>query len=154
LVFGPPGSKKTVGVVCSELLDEPGERSFVVVDPKAEIAGITAEWRRKVCGAENVHPINAYGLLTDVRRPDLKSHGWNPLNDIDTGNRLTFADESQSKGDALIKTSSHDNNPFFPDAARSGVTAAVMYECLDADAQKLPRSLANVRRLSPKSRRN
>jgi type IV secretion system protein VirD4 len=146
LIFGPPGSKKTVGLICTELLDEPGKRSYIVIDPKGEIAAITAKYRRKVCGADNVKIVNAYGLLVK-ERPDLKSDQWNPLNDLEPGNRLSFADDAQSRGDALIKTSSHDSNPFFPDAARSGVTAAVMYEVHEADAQTLPRSLPNVRRV-------
>jgi len=57
--------------------------------------------------------------------------------------------EAQSKGYALIKTTGDERQPFFPNAARSGVTAGVMFECMDADARKppLPRSLANVRRI-------
>ena len=34
LIFGPPGTSKTVGLVCAELLDEPGRRSYVVLDPE------------------------------------------------------------------------------------------------------------------------
>jgi hypothetical protein len=48
--------------------DEPGKRSFFVIDPKGEIAAITANYRRKVCGENNVRTINPYGLLTDKRR--------------------------------------------------------------------------------------
>lgn len=70
LVFGPPGSRKTVGLMATQLLDGPSwlamlfgrygpPRSYVVVDPKAELAAISANYRRKVCGEENVHPINA-----------------------------------------------------------------------------------------------
>ena len=65
LIFGPPGSYKTVGLICTELLDEPGKRSYVVLDPKGEIAAITSKYRRKVCGADNVKIINPYGLLVD-----------------------------------------------------------------------------------------
>ena len=75
LIFGPPGSSKTVGVVMCQLLDEPGGRSFIVIDPKGECAAVTARYRREVCGAENVKIINPYGVLLD-QRPDLKSDGW------------------------------------------------------------------------------
>ena len=61
LILGPPGSKKTVGLVATQLLDEPGKRSFIVVDPKLEIAAITANYRRKVCGGNNVKIVNPYG---------------------------------------------------------------------------------------------
>ena len=45
------------------LLDEPGERSFVVIDPKGEVAAITSRYRRRV---SDVMIINPYGLLVDV----------------------------------------------------------------------------------------
>jgi type IV secretion system protein VirD4 len=62
LIIGPPGSSKSVGVIVPMLLDEPGERSFVVIDPKLEVAAITARYRRTV---SDVHIINPYGLLVD-----------------------------------------------------------------------------------------
>jgi type IV secretion system protein VirD4 len=72
LVFGPQGSRKTVGLIATQVLDEPGERSLIVIDPKGEIAAITANYRRRVCGADNVKIINPYGLLVG-ERPDLAS---------------------------------------------------------------------------------
>src|SRR5271155_2165176 len=98
LVFGPPGSNKTVGLVATQLLDDDsGKRSYVVIDPKGEICAITSKFRRKV---SDVKIINPYGLLVDVR-PDMRSDGFNPLNDLDR-TALGFGDECQAKGDALI----------------------------------------------------
>ena len=62
LIIGPPGSSKSVGIIVPMLPDEPGERSFVVIDPKGEIAAITSRYRRRV---SDVQIINPYGLLVD-----------------------------------------------------------------------------------------
>jgi type IV secretory pathway TraG/TraD family ATPase VirD4 len=81
LVFGPPGSNKTVGFVAAQLLDDDqGGRSYIVIDPKGEVCAITAKFRREVCGDGNVKIINPYGVLVD-ERPDMTSDGWNPLGD-------------------------------------------------------------------------
>ena len=63
LVFGPPGSGKTVKLICNQLLDDDsGKRSYVVIDPKGEVCAITSKFRRKV---GDVKIINPYGLLVD-----------------------------------------------------------------------------------------
>jgi hypothetical protein len=144
VVIGPPGSNKTVGLVVPQLLDDDsGKRSYVVLDPKGEICAITSKFRRTV---SDVKIINPYGLLAD-ERADMASDGFNPLGDLDPGNALTFGDECQAKGEALIKTGSNESQPHFPDSARSGLTAVIMGEVKDALAQKppLPPSLPNVR---------
>lgn len=145
LVFGPPGSSKTVGLIATALLDDESDRSYVVIDPKGELCAICSKFRRSLPG-HTVKIINPYGLLTDVR-PDMASDGWNPIGDLDPANPMTFVDEAQAKGEALIKTGSNEHQPHFPDSARSGLTAAIMFESKDADAQTppLPRSLPNVR---------
>jgi type IV secretory pathway TraG/TraD family ATPase VirD4 len=123
LIFGPPGTSKTVGLVCTELLDEPGRRSFVVLDPKGEICAITSAYRRRV---SDVKIINPYGLLVD-ERPDMASDKWNPLGDLEP-DALGFGDECQAKGEALIKSDSNQSQRHFPDSARSGATAVIMRE--------------------------
>src|SRR5437868_432248 len=113
LILGPPGSSKAVGVICNQLLDEPGRRSFVVIDPKGEIAAITARYRREVCGKDNVKIINPYGLLVD-KRPDLKSDKWNPLGDLNPKSP-TLGDECAARADALVKEESNQTQKHFPD---------------------------------------
>jgi type IV secretion system protein VirD4 len=151
LVFGPPGTSKTVGLVATQLLDGPSwlamlfgrygpPRAYVVIDPKGEICAITSKFRRRV---SDVKIINPYGLLVD-ERPDMKSDGFNPLADLDPDAR-SFGDECQAKGDALIKTGSKESQPHFPDSARSGVTATIMWEVKEARRQNLPPSLPAVR---------
>jgi type IV secretory pathway TraG/TraD family ATPase VirD4 len=141
LIIGPPGSNKTVGLICNELLDEPGKRSYVVFCPKGEITAITCKYRRRV---SDVKIINPYGLLLD-ERPDMISDGWNPLGDLPKADSPVFGDECQAKGDALIKTGAKESQPHFPDSARQGVTGTIGYVVQEADAHNLPRSLPQVR---------
>ena len=145
LVLGPPGSSKTVGLVATHLLDEPGKRSFVVFDCKAELAAITANYRRRVCGKDNVKIINPYGLLTG-KRPDLKSDQWNPLNALDPG-APGYGDECGALGDAGVKADLNEHQPHFSDCARSAITGGTMFVVKDADDKNMARSLPAVRAL-------
>src|SRR5690348_1245214 len=104
LAFGPPGSSKTVGFVMNQLLDDVSKRSYIVIDPKGEIAAVTARFRRKV---GDVKIINPYGLLTDIRA-DLISDGWNPIGDLDPASPA-FGDDCAARGDALIKTNANES---------------------------------------------
>jgi type IV secretion system protein VirD4 len=126
LIIGPPGSSKSVGVIAPMLLDEPGRRSFVVIDPKGEVAAITSRYRRKV---GDVKIINPYGLLADVR-PDLRSDQWNPLGELDPASR-TFGDDCAAVCGALIKTDANEHQKHFPDSARAGSTGATMFHVRD-----------------------
>lgn len=74
----------------------------------------------------------------------MKSDGCNLLSGLDPES-LSFGDDCQALGDALVKTSGNESQPHFPDSARSGIAAAIMYEVIDARARNLPPSLANVR---------
>jgi type IV secretion system protein VirD4 len=125
VIYGPPGSFKSVGLICTALLDDDSRaRSYLVLgDAKAEIAAITSRFRRLV---GDVKIINQYGLLTDIR-PDLKTDGWNPLGDLDPDSP-GFADECAARGDALIKTNANESQPIFPNSARSALTAAINFE--------------------------
>jgi type IV secretion system protein VirD4 len=61
LVFGPPGSGKTVKLIVNQLLDDDsGARSYVVIDPKGEVCAITSKFRRTV---GDVKIINPYQVL-------------------------------------------------------------------------------------------
>jgi len=149
LICGPPGSGKTVKLICNQLLDDDsGKRSYVVVDPKCEVCAITSRFRRKV---GDVKVINGYGLLVD-QRPDLKSDKWNPLAALDPGSP-GFSDECAAIGNALIKTDSNEHQKHFPDAARSAATGCMMQECKDAKQDNRPPSLLRVRILLTQDRK-
>jgi type IV secretion system protein VirD4 len=147
LVFGPPGSFKSVGLIATQLLDDDsGRRSYVVIDPKGELCAITSRFRRSLRG-HTVRIINPYNLLVDVR-PDMRSDGWNPLGDLDP-RAPGFIDDCQAKGGALIKTDSNESQKHFPDSARSGITAAMAWVVREVLAGRAPGppALATVRNI-------
>jgi type IV secretion system protein VirD4 len=151
LIIGPPGSQKSVGAIAPLLLDEPGQRSFVVIDPKGEIAAITSRYRRSVGDVKNINP---YGLLTDVR-PDLRSDKWNPLGELDPASR-SFGDDCAAICGALIKTDPGEHQKHFPDSARAGSTGTTMFTVRDARSRGAVPLLAAVREimcLEPKALR-
>jgi type IV secretion system protein VirD4 len=137
LVLGAVGTGKTV-LVCNELLDEPGKRSYVLTDFKAQLYRETSEYRRRVSDVKAICPLPMEGIVSDK---------WNPFNDLDPLDPLSFGDDSQGKAEALIKTSPNEHNPFFPDAARSAITGAIMDEVIQADAENRVRSLFSIRAL-------
>jgi hypothetical protein len=69
--------------ICPALLGELSRRSFVVFDPKDEVAAIRSSRPRKGCVEGNVKIVNSFGVPADCQS-DLKSDGWNPLADLDT----------------------------------------------------------------------
>jgi type IV secretory pathway TraG/TraD family ATPase VirD4 len=144
LIVGAMGSNKTVGHVAFQLLDDDsGKRSQIVLDPKGEVCSITCEYRRKVCGKDNVKIINPYGLLVK-ERPDMKSDGWNPLAHLNP-DAPSYGDDCAAVGNAVIEVKSNESQPIFPKGARSAFTAGVNFEVREARRQNLPPSLANVR---------
>ena len=145
LIFGAIGSNKSVGPIAGELLSEPGRRSYFVFDPKLEHAAISANYRRRVCGAGNVKIINPYCLLAR-ERPDLKSDKWNPV--FGRGFEPTspnLSDMCSAIGEAAIKADSNQMQKHFVDGARSAFTGQTKAEILDAHANGGVPSLPNVR---------
>ena len=137
LILGAVGTGKTANV-CNELLDEPGKKTFVLTDFKADIYWKTSKYRRSVSDVKVICPIPMEGIVSDK---------WNPLNDLNPGDAVSFGDDSQGKAQALIKTMPNEHSPFFPDAARSAITAGIMDEVILADAEDRVRSLFSIRAL-------
>ena len=141
LAIGDAG-RTTAGLVVTQLLDEPGKRSFIVLDPGGRIAGITSKWRRKVCGGNNVKIINPYGVLTD-KRPDLRSDQWNALNVLEPG-AADYGDQCSALGGMVLGAGVGEYHPHFLDRAREAVTGGIYCLVKGADAKNLPRSLPTV----------
>jgi type IV secretion system protein VirD4 len=142
LILGPQGSNKSMGVAAIELLNDEGKRSFWVWDPKLELAAITANYRRRVCGKENVFICNPYDLLTD-ERPDLKSDKWNPLNEHEAtiagadGKRVPapgLSDACVAIGDAVVPAGANEPQKHFINASRSAFAGGSKSEILETDA--------------------
>jgi type IV secretion system protein VirD4 len=76
LIFGANGSGKGTRILLPNLLDMRGARSLVVVDPKGELAAVSAPFRRSV---GRVVMLNPFGVLTDRQGfEDMESVGFNP----------------------------------------------------------------------------
>lgn len=121
LVIGPNGSGKGTRLLIPALLQISG-RSIVVIDPKGELAAVTAGWRRTV---GDVVVLNPFGLHVG-RYPDLASAGYNPLASLDE-TAPTFYDDAKGLAEALI-TVEGDPQRHFPESARGLITAAIMWE--------------------------
>ena len=142
LLFGPNGSGKSMTVLAPLLLNADASRSFIVIDPKGELAAITAPWRRK-CG--DVFIINPFGTLTDLPGyDDLASCGFNPLGGLDPA-AASFNADASLLAEALVTM--EGTQPFFPRSARNLVATLIMLEAIEAREAKRAPSLGRVRDL-------
>jgi len=141
LVFGPNGSGKTTRLLMTNLLSLEN-RSIFVVDPKGELAAVTAPFRRTV---SNVVIINPFGVHID--RPgyeDLKSDGFNPLLSIDPAS-TSFNSDAALLAEALISIESKD--PHWDRSARELLAALIMYVCIEARRLGHTPTIGDVRAL-------
>src|SRR6202042_1235943 len=95
------------------------DRSIVVIDPKGELAAVTAEFRRTVSDVVILNPFDVLGL---------GSAGFNPLTSLDPDS-TTFYDDAAAIGEALIQTAKH-SEPHWSESAQSLVVALIMWERL------------------------
>jgi type IV secretion system protein VirD4 len=103
------------------------DSSVVVVDPKGELAAVTAPFRRTL---GRVVIINPFGVLT--RHPgyeDLKSAGYNPLAAIDP-TLPSFNVQASLLADAMITVGGKD--PHWDESARALIAALVMFVVMEA----------------------
>jgi type IV secretion system protein VirD4 len=136
LTIGPAGSGKGMGLIVPNLASL--QQSVFVIDPKGEAAAITARARARF---SRVMIINPFNVLAD-ERPYLRSHGFNPLGDLQPGDN--FTDDAANIALALVKEQAGSNAAFFSGSARDLLTALIMYEKIERGEKA---SLANVRRL-------
>ena len=125
LVFGPNGKGKGTRVLMPNLLQSSGS-SIVVVDPKGELAAVTAEHRRKL---GRVVILNPFGVL--AQRPgysDLKSDGFNPLARLDP-TAESFNVEAARLADAMVTIEGTD--PHWTQSARSLIAALIMFAAIE-----------------------
>ena len=128
LLFGPSGSGKGMRILAPILLQMHGERSVVVIDPKAELAALTAGFRRRVGRVIMFNPFNLY-----VDRPgfeDLKSEGYNPLLSLDHRSP-NFNANVALLADALVPIVGK-SEPYWDLSARALVAALIMWTVLEA----------------------
>ncbi len=119
LIFGPNGSGKGTRFLVPNLLCGLGDQSVIVIDPKGELAAITAEHRRKM--GHEVVILNPFNML------DLGSAGFNPLDGLDPKS-ITFYDDAAAIAEALIKIEGKD--PHWSESAQGLLIALIMWEKL------------------------
>jgi type IV secretion system protein VirD4 len=142
LVFGPNGSGKGTRLLVPNLLQCEG-RSIFVIDPKGELAAITAPYRRTL---GKVVILNPFGVLLDIPGyEDLKSAGFNPLVPLDPA-LPSFNTDAGLLAEALIKVQGHDN-PHWSESSRALIAALLMYVVIEARAAGKVPNLLRVREL-------
>ena len=111
VLFGPNGSGKSTRILDSNLL-RVRDRSLVVIDPKGELAAVTADYRRTLGEVVILNPFDVLGL---------GSAGFNPLAALDSDSP-TFIDDATGIGEALIKIEEKD--PHWSESAEGLVVSA------------------------------
>ena len=145
VVFGANGKGKGTRLLMPNLLQMSGS-SIVVVDPKGELAAVTAEYRRTL---GRVVIINPFGVLVDhPGYEDLKSEGYNPLARLDPSSPK-FNSETSLLAQALVWVSSNDggNSKYFSGSARALCSAIIMQTVIEARAAGKVPTMARVREL-------
>jgi type IV secretion system protein VirD4 len=117
LIFGPNGSGKGTRFLIPNLLTGLEEHSVIAIDPKGELAAVTAEHRRNI--GHEVIILNPFNVL------DLGSAGFNPLAHLDPTSE-TFYDDAAGLGEALIKIGGQD--PHWSESAQGLVVGLLMWE--------------------------
>jgi type IV secretion system protein VirD4 len=131
LLFGPNGTGKGTRFLIPNLLSIK-DRSIIVIDPKGELAAVTADYRRTI---GDVVMLNPFGVL------GLGSEGFNPLAALDPQSPV-FYDDAAALGEALIKGESKD--PHWTESAQGLLVALIMWDKLQrGDAA----NLENVREM-------
>jgi len=139
IVFGPTGTGKTTRFLMVDLLSDClDDRSIIVVDPKGELAAVTAKHRHGLRGHE-VKILDPFGKLHEAvkDRPDIygylldkgitESAGFNPLAVLDPKSP-NFYDDAAAIGEALIKIEGKE--PHWSESAQGLVVGLIMWEKL------------------------
>src|ERR1700686_1588042 len=117
LLFGPNGTGKGTRFLIPNHLSI-NDRSIVVIDPKGELAAVTADYRRTISDVVMLNPFDVLGL---------GSAGFNPLAGLDPKSHY-FYDEAAALGEALIKLEGKD--PHWTEPAQGLIVALIMWETL------------------------
>jgi type IV secretion system protein VirD4 len=131
LLFGPNGTGKGTRFLIPNLLSIK-DRSLVVIDPKGELAAVTADYRRTLGDVIMLNPFNVLGL---------GSAGFNPLASLDPKSP-NFYDDAAALGEALIKLEGKD--PHWSESAQGLIVALIMWEKMNNGNRA---NLENVREL-------
>lgn len=137
LTLGPTGSGKSTSLVVPNLVIRRG--SCIVLDPKGQLAAITARHRATL---GKVIVLNPFGVLLD-RCPYLEEYtqGWNPLAQLDPQGP-DFASDAQAAAEAVVTKGTGNNSEFFDASMENLWSVFCMWERLTKGKDA---SLRNVR---------
>lgn len=151
VLFGPNGVGKGMCLLVPNLLSIVG-KSIVVIDPKGQLAAMTAKFRHQA--GDDVKIIDPFGVVADIVNNDpqdryrylrenglVESVGFNPVASLDP-DAPNFYEDAAVISEALIKVPQHE--PHWAESAQGLVTGLVMWERMDRGAQA---DLENVRRM-------
>jgi type IV secretion system protein VirD4 len=133
LCIAPSGAGKSMGLCVPNLADLP--RSMIVIDPKGQLAAITARKRARM---GRVIVLNPFAMFPEL--PHLKDSGWNPLRQL-SARSPDFAGDARCSADAILsKSAGGGNSRFFEISAENLLALFVM-----AEAAKDRPDLNNIR---------
>ena len=121
LTCAGPRSGKGVGIIVPNLLDFPG--SAVVIDPKGELADLTADYRRRVLG-HRVIVLDPAGAAKNI--PDDLRGTYNPLDALDIDDPFT-ATAAQTIAAGLVMPKPDAKDPIWDDTATDFIQAVLLY---------------------------
>ena len=132
MTFAPTGAGKTVSCVVPVLLQHEGPA--IVLDPKGEIAAVTARRRREM--GQDVHVIDPFGMS------GLPASGFNPLDIIEPG-AADGLDEAKVLSGTLMPTMFDARDVFWRSRAVHLLTATSLSAVSDYPASR--RNMMTVR---------
>lgn len=120
LTCAGPGAGKGVSSVIPNLLEFPG--SMVVVDPKGELATLTAAYRRDVLGQKVIvlDPTGAAKVSNDLRGT------YNPLDELDPDDALVTT-AAQVIASGIVVPNPKAKDPFWDDNAHDFIQSCILY---------------------------
>lgn len=140
LTIAPPGSGKTSNLIVPALLSYTG--SVVVTDPKAELAPMTIEARRRM--GQRIVILNPWReQLRQESGIDLPDSGFNPLGHL--RDDYSLHDNVRMMGQLLCPTRSDEKDPFWPNNARSMLRGLLLFMVKSGQPVTLPRLRSLVR---------
>ena len=130
LTIAGAGAGKTTGMVIPALL-EGREGAFIVTDPKAQLAAMTANYRRSLGEVFFINPFaGELAAQTGVALPD---SGFNPLSVLEPGYNLK--DDAANLARLLMVTDRRDSGSYWNDEA-AGLLALFMVWMVLREPQK------------------
>jgi type IV secretion system protein VirD4 len=121
LTCAGPRSGKGVGIIVPNLLDFPG--SAVVVDPKGELADLTADYRRRVLG-HRVIVLDPAGAAKNI--PDDLRGTYNPLDALDI-NDPYVATAAQTIASGLVVPKPDAKDPIWDATSIDFIQGVLLY---------------------------